>query len=65
MFGGAALRGGGVEVTGDVFAESIPECDVEEWNRDFVERSEELYEALMGSRWEPLDSVDAPIPSLS
>lgn len=47
------------------FPESIPECDVEQWNRDFLERSEEFYEALMSSRWEPLDSVDSPIPSMS
>lgn len=47
------------------FPESIPECDVEQWNRDFLERSEEFYEALMSSRWEPLDSVDSSIPSMS
>lgn len=38
---------------------------MEQWNRDFLERSEEFYEALMSSRWEPLDSVEAPIPPLS
>lgn len=47
------------------FAESIPECDVEQWNKDFMERSEEVYDALMSSHWEPLDSVDSPIPSMS
>uniref|UniRef100_A0A8C6X077 tRNA selenocysteine-associated protein 1 n=1 Tax=Neogobius melanostomus TaxID=47308 RepID=A0A8C6X077_9GOBI len=39
--------------------------DVDKWNKDFIQRSEELYEALMNSHWEPLDSVDSPIPSLS
>uniref|UniRef100_H3C490 tRNA selenocysteine-associated protein 1 n=1 Tax=Tetraodon nigroviridis TaxID=99883 RepID=H3C490_TETNG len=50
---------------GESQEQSIPECDVEQWNRDFVERSEEFYEALMSSRWEPLDSVDSPVPSMS
>ncbi|XP_003975598.2 tRNA selenocysteine 1-associated protein 1-like isoform X1 [Takifugu rubripes] len=45
--------------------ESIPECDVEQWNKDYMERSEEFYDALMNSHWEPLDTVDAPIPSMS
>uniref|UniRef100_A0A3P8SGL0 tRNA selenocysteine-associated protein 1 n=1 Tax=Amphiprion percula TaxID=161767 RepID=A0A3P8SGL0_AMPPE len=43
----------------------IPECDVELWNKDFMQRSEELYDAMMTCHWEPLDSVDSPIPSLS
>lgn len=45
--------------------EPIPECDVELWNKDFMQRSEELYEALMNCHWEPLDSVDSPIPTFS
>lgn len=47
------------------FTESIPECDVEQWNKDYMERSEEFYDALMNSHWEPLDTVEAPIPSMS
>lgn len=47
------------------FLEPIPECDVEQWNKDFMQRSEELYDAMMDSRWEPIDSVNSPIPSLS
>lgn len=47
------------------FTESIPGCDVEQWNKDYMERSEEFYDALMNSNWEPLDTVDAPIPSMS
>lgn len=47
------------------FTEPIPECDVEQWNKDFMQRSEELYDAMMDCHWEPLDSVDSPIPSLS
>uniref|UniRef100_A0A8C7Y0U5 tRNA selenocysteine-associated protein 1 n=1 Tax=Oryzias sinensis TaxID=183150 RepID=A0A8C7Y0U5_9TELE len=45
--------------------EPIPECNVEQWNKNYMERSEELYDALMNCHWEPLDSVDSPIPSLS
>lgn len=47
------------------FTEPIPDCDVEQWNKDFMQRSEELYDAMMDSHWEPLDSVNSPIPSLS
>lgn len=45
--------------------EPIPDCDVEQWNKDFMQRSEELYDAMMNCHWEPLDSVNSPIPSLS
>ncbi|KAM9718426.1 tRNA selenocysteine 1-associated protein 1-like isoform 2-T2 [Menidia menidia] len=45
--------------------EPIPDCDVDQWNRDFMQRSEELYEAMMSSHWLPLDCVDSPIPPLS
>lgn len=45
--------------------EPIPECDVDLWNKDFMQRSEELYDAMMNCHWEPLDSVDSPIPSVS
>ncbi|XP_051252169.1 tRNA selenocysteine 1-associated protein 1-like isoform X1 [Dicentrarchus labrax] len=45
--------------------EPIPECDVEQWNKDFMQRSEELYDAMMTCHWEPMDSVDSPIPSFS
>lgn len=47
------------------FTEPIPECDVELWNKDFMQRSEELYDAMMNCHWEPLDSVDSPIPPSS
>ncbi|XP_037537965.1 tRNA selenocysteine 1-associated protein 1-like [Nematolebias whitei] len=45
--------------------EPIPECDVELWNKEFMQRSEELYDAMTNSHWEPLDSVDSPIPTSS
>nr|XP_057917344.1 tRNA selenocysteine 1-associated protein 1-like [Doryrhamphus excisus] len=44
---------------------TIQECNVDQWNEDFMQRSEELYDALMDSHWEPLDSYDSPIPPLS
>lgn len=46
-------------------AEPIPECDVEQWNKHFMLQSEELYDALMDCHWEPLDSIDSPIPPCS
>ncbi|XP_061792726.1 tRNA selenocysteine 1-associated protein 1-like [Nerophis lumbriciformis] len=66
---------GGVEVshedTGDGNGEgedaevAVEECDVEQWNKDFMQRSEELYNAMMDCHWEPLDSFDSAIPLLS
>lgn len=50
---------------GFFFLEPIPECDVDLWNKDFMQRSEELYDAMMNCHWEALDSVDSPIPSVS
>jgi len=35
--------------------------DVDRMNAEFMERSEELYQALEGSRWHPLDSVYSTI----
>lgn len=35
--------------------------DVDKLNADFMERSEELYQALEGSRWHPLDNVMSTI----
>ncbi|XP_037314391.1 tRNA selenocysteine 1-associated protein 1-like isoform X2 [Pungitius pungitius] len=55
----------GTEVDEDNSEEPIPECDVQQWNLDFMQRSEELYDAMMSCHWEPLDSVNSPIPSLS
>uniref|UniRef100_A0A3Q0QWA6 tRNA selenocysteine-associated protein 1 n=1 Tax=Amphilophus citrinellus TaxID=61819 RepID=A0A3Q0QWA6_AMPCI len=48
-----------------LFPEPIPECDVDLWNKDFMQRSEELYDAMMNCHWEPVDCVDSPIPSIS
>lgn len=53
------------QVPEDTAEDPLAICDVDKWNKDFMQRSEELYEALMNSHWEPLDSVDSPIPSMS
>lgn len=37
--------------------------DVDEMNRQFMETSEELYDALMNCHWQPLDTVTSDIPS--
>ncbi|KAI8501572.1 tRNA selenocysteine 1-associated protein 1 [Branchiostoma belcheri] len=39
-----------------------PPLNIEEMNKEFMQRSEELYEAMEASRWQPLDSVTSPIP---
>uniref|UniRef100_A0A1A8RY99 tRNA selenocysteine-associated protein 1 n=1 Tax=Nothobranchius rachovii TaxID=451742 RepID=A0A1A8RY99_9TELE len=44
--------------------EPIPECDTELWNKEFMQRSEEFYDAMMNCHWEPLDSIESPIPTL-
>ncbi|XP_040026589.1 tRNA selenocysteine 1-associated protein 1-like isoform X2 [Gasterosteus aculeatus] len=65
MSGATENQDEGAEVDEDNSEEPIPECDVEQWNKDFMQRSEELYDAMMSCHWEPLDSVNSPIPSLS
>ncbi|CAL8321881.1 unnamed protein product [Arctogadus glacialis] len=45
--------------------EELDVVDVLQANRDFMEHSEELYEAMMDCQWEPLDTITSPIPSLS
>ncbi|XP_028328972.1 tRNA selenocysteine 1-associated protein 1-like [Gouania willdenowi] len=44
--------------------EPIPECNVDLWNKDFMQRSEELYDAMMNCHWESPDS-DVPVSSSS
>ncbi|XP_056148793.1 tRNA selenocysteine 1-associated protein 1-like [Lampris incognitus] len=53
------------DVEEDIGEETIPEVDVDQCNKDFMQRSEELYDALMDCQWQPLDSVTSAIPSLS
>ncbi|KAM9165208.1 tRNA selenocysteine 1-associated protein 1-like isoform 1-T1 [Pangshura tecta] len=37
--------------------------DIDEMNREFMERSEELYDSLMNCHWQPLDTVTSEIPT--
>ncbi|KAM9322732.1 tRNA selenocysteine 1-associated protein 1-like isoform 2-T2 [Pholidichthys leucotaenia] len=63
MSGSVESQDGAEAAVEDNAEEPIPECDVDQWNKDFMQRSEELYDALMDCHWEPLDSVDSPITS--
>ncbi|KAM8849252.1 tRNA selenocysteine 1-associated protein 1-like isoform 2-T2 [Spinachia spinachia] len=65
MSGATENQEEGTEVDEDNSEEPLPECDVQQWNKDFMQRSEELYDAMMSCRWEPLDCVNSSIPSLS
>uniref|UniRef100_A0AAV2JW13 tRNA selenocysteine-associated protein 1 n=1 Tax=Knipowitschia caucasica TaxID=637954 RepID=A0AAV2JW13_KNICA len=55
------------ETTNPVVTESTEDplsvCDVDQRNKDFMQQSEELYEALMNCHWEPLNSMDSSVPS--
>ncbi|XP_016386433.1 tRNA selenocysteine 1-associated protein 1-like isoform X1 [Sinocyclocheilus rhinocerous] len=42
-----------------------PQVDVEALNKQFMERSEELYDSLMDCLWQPLDSVTSEIPMMN
>uniref|UniRef100_A0A2K5XJY3 tRNA selenocysteine 1-associated protein 1 n=2 Tax=Cercopithecinae TaxID=9528 RepID=A0A2K5XJY3_MANLE len=41
-----------------------PWLDVTEANKEFMEQSEELYDALMDCHWQPLDTVSSEIPAM-
>nr|XP_025043493.1 tRNA selenocysteine 1-associated protein 1 isoform X2 [Pelodiscus sinensis] len=42
----------------------MPQMDVSEANKQFMEQSEELYDALMDCHWQPLDTVSSEIPAM-
>lgn len=42
----------------------MPQLDVTEANKEFMEQSEELYDALMDCHWQPLDTVSSEIPAM-
>lgn len=42
----------------------MPQLDVHEANKQFMEQSEELYDALMDCHWQPLDTVLSEIPAV-
>ncbi|CAI9573673.1 unnamed protein product [Staurois parvus] len=51
------------EIGEESLEDPIPELDVNEANNEFMAQSEELYEALMDSHWQPLDTVMSKVPS--
>ncbi|XP_033848166.1 tRNA selenocysteine 1-associated protein 1-like [Acipenser ruthenus] len=57
---------GATEDTDEELAEDPdPQPDIDTMNRQFMERSEELYESLMNCHWQPLDSVTSEIPTVA
>lgn len=46
------------------FPDPMPQLDVTEANKEFMEQSEELYDALMDCHWQPLDTVSSEIPAM-
>ncbi|KAH1175065.1 hypothetical protein KIL84_021479 [Mauremys mutica] len=52
------------EVGEDALEDPMPQMDVTEANKQFMEQSEELYDALMDSHWQPLDTVSSEIPAM-
>ncbi|XP_065553857.1 tRNA selenocysteine 1-associated protein 1 isoform X4 [Lathamus discolor] len=52
------------EVGEDALEDPTPQLDVHEANKQFMEQSEELYDALMDCHWQPLDSVSSEIPAV-
>lgn len=52
------------EVGEDALEDPAPQLDVHEANKQFMEQSEELYDALMDCHWQPLDTVSSEIPAM-
>ncbi|XP_072465687.1 tRNA selenocysteine 1-associated protein 1 isoform X6 [Notamacropus eugenii] len=50
------------EVGDDALEDPTPQLDVNEANKEFMEQSEELYDAMMNCHWQPLDTVSSEIP---
>ncbi|XP_033013831.1 tRNA selenocysteine 1-associated protein 1 isoform X3 [Lacerta agilis] len=46
------------------FSDPMPQMDVGEANKQFMEQSEELYDALIECHWQPLDSVSSEIQAM-
>ncbi|KAM4703268.1 tRNA selenocysteine 1-associated protein 1 [Rhinophrynus dorsalis] len=51
------------EIGDDALEDPMPVLDVNEANKQFMEQSEELYDALMECHWQPLDTVNSTIPA--
>lgn len=42
----------------------MPQMDVSEANKQFMEQSEELYDALIECHWQPLDSASSELQAV-
>ncbi|KAG8565258.1 hypothetical protein GDO81_012771 [Engystomops pustulosus] len=51
------------ELGEEALEDPSPQVDVAEANRQFMEQSEELYDALMSCHWQPLDTATSKIPA--
>ncbi|KAK9394679.1 tRNA selenocysteine 1-associated protein 1 [Crotalus adamanteus] len=49
------------EVGEDALEDPMPQMDVSEANKQFMEQSEELYDALIECHWQPLDSASSEL----
>lgn len=47
-----------------IFSDPMPQMDVSEANKQFMDQSEELYDALIECHWQPLDSVSSQIQAV-
>ncbi|KAL8220417.1 UNVERIFIED_CONTAM: tRNA selenocysteine 1-associated protein 1 [Gekko kuhli] len=52
------------EVGEDALEDPMPQMDVGEANKQFMDQSEELYDALIECHWQPLDSVSSEIQAV-
>uniref|UniRef100_M3XNF0 tRNA selenocysteine 1-associated protein 1 C-terminal domain-containing protein n=1 Tax=Mustela putorius furo TaxID=9669 RepID=M3XNF0_MUSPF len=46
----------------EAFADPNLHVNIEELNKEFMVKSEELYDSLMSCHWQPLDTVHSEIP---
>ncbi|OWF46042.1 tRNA selenocysteine 1-associated protein 1-like [Mizuhopecten yessoensis] len=53
----------GIEEDIDTLEEPELEVDIFRYNKDYMEQSEEIFEAIELSRWTPLDSLASKIPN--
>ncbi|XP_043075347.1 tRNA selenocysteine 1-associated protein 1-like isoform X2 [Puntigrus tetrazona] len=65
MQGSAESHDGTEDVEEDPAEDPNPQVDVEALNKQYMERSEELYDSLMDCLWQPLDSVTSEIPMIN
>lgn len=65
MQGSTEAHDGTEEVEEDPSEDPNPQVDVEELNRQYMERSEELYDSLMECHWLPMDTITSDISMMN